>query len=78
MHTELCSEFLTSYPALLVVPGQVSDDSISRFGRLYRHNRFPVITWRHPKTKALLVRGAGFHGKGVMGMLRVHHTHQSG
>ncbi|XP_011302109.1 myotubularin-related protein 13 isoform X1 [Fopius arisanus] len=61
-----------SYPALLVVPTGVSDESIRRFCRLYRHSRLPVITWKHPRTKALLIRGAGCHGKGVMGMLKAH------
>ncbi|KAI4495975.1 hypothetical protein M0802_008190 [Mischocyttarus mexicanus] len=63
-----------SYPALLIVPTFVSDENIRRFCRLYRHSRIPVITWRHPRTKALLVRGAGYHGKGVMGMLKAHPT----
>jgi myotubularin-related protein 5/13 len=61
-----------SYPALLVMPMGVTDDSIRRFCRCYRHGRIPSITWRHPRTRALLVRGAGYHGKGVMGMLKSH------
>ena len=32
--------------------------------------RFPVVTWRHPRTKALLLRASGFHGRGLMGMLK--------
>ena len=63
-----------SYPALLVVPSTVSDESIRRFCRLYRHSRLPAVTWRHPRTKALLIRGASYHGKGVMGMLKAHPT----
>ncbi|XP_069696125.1 myotubularin-related protein 13 isoform X2 [Periplaneta americana] len=61
-----------TYPALLVMPVGVTDDSIRRFCRCYRHGRIPSITWRHPRTRALLVRGAGYHGKGVMGMLKSH------
>ncbi|XP_049836392.1 myotubularin-related protein 13 isoform X2 [Schistocerca gregaria] len=61
-----------SYPALLVMPSVVSDDSIRRFCRCYRSNRLPCITWRHPRTKALLLRGSSYHGKGVMGMLKGH------
>ena len=61
-----------SYPALLVMPVGIEDDSIRRFCRCYRQGRIPSITWRHPRTKALLVRGAGYHGKGVMGMLKSH------
>lgn len=36
--------------------------------------RFPVVTWRHPVTKAVLMRSSGFHGKGVMGVFRGHVT----
>ena len=32
--------------------------------------RFPVVTWRHPRTRAVLLRASGFHGKGVMEMLK--------
>jgi myotubularin-related protein 5/13 len=63
-----------SYPAMLVVPYNVTDDSIRRLTRCHRHSRIPVITWRHAKTKALLLRGAGFHGKGVIGMFKGHPT----
>ncbi|XP_069951070.1 myotubularin-related protein 13 isoform X4 [Cherax quadricarinatus] len=58
-----------SYPALLSVPSITGDDSLHRLARCYRHNRLPVITWRHPRTKALLLRGAGFHSMGVRSML---------
>ncbi|XP_044747784.1 myotubularin-related protein 13 isoform X1 [Coccinella septempunctata] len=61
-----------SYPALLVVPAHVTDESIRRFCRCYRQGRIPVATWRHPKTKALLIRGSGHHNKSVMGMLKSH------
>ncbi|KAK9497874.1 hypothetical protein O3M35_003784 [Rhynocoris fuscipes] len=66
-----------SYPALLVVPSSVSDDSIRRFSRCYRHSRVPTITWRHPRTRALLLRGASYHGKSVMSMLKTNHPHQT-
>ena len=59
-----------TYPALLVVPAHMSDDSLRRVARCYRHNRFPVVTWRHPRTRSLLLRGSSFHVKGVMNMLR--------
>ncbi|CAH1786112.1 unnamed protein product [Owenia fusiformis] len=66
-----------SYPALIVVPQSVSDDSIRKFSRSHRQYRFPVITWRHDKTKAVLLRASGFHTKGVMSMLKSHsHHHQ--
>lgn len=40
-----------TYPALLVVPTHLSDDSLRRVARCYRHGRLPVVTWRHPRTK---------------------------
>lgn len=63
-----------SYPALLVVPAATTDESIRKFCRCYRHGRIACITWRHPRTKALLLRGAGLHGKTVIGMLKSHPT----
>ncbi|XP_070199867.1 myotubularin-related protein 13-like isoform X2 [Littorina saxatilis] len=59
-----------SYPALIAVPQSVSDESIRKFARCHRQYRFPVITWRHPRTKALLLRASGFHSRGPIGMLR--------
>ena len=59
-----------SYPGLLVVPYHMSDEAIRRLSRSYRHYRFPVITWKHPRTKALILRGSCFHGKGVIGLLK--------
>ena len=69
----LCS----TYPALLLVPSRVSDDSLQRYSRCHRQSRFPTITWKHPGNHALLVRGAGFHSKGVMGMIRRHQDSSS-
>lgn len=66
-----------SYPALLVVPQCISDDNIRKFSRCYVHYRFPVVTWCHPRTKALLLRASGFHSKSVMGMLKGHPTSSS-
>lgn len=57
-----------------MVPASVTDESIRRFCRCYRQGRIPSITWRHPRTKALLLRGSGHHGKSVMGMLKSHPT----
>ncbi|CAG7827012.1 unnamed protein product [Allacma fusca] len=59
-----------SYPALVVVPNAISEDNLKKVARCYRGSRFPVITWKHPRTRALLVRGAAFNTKGVMGILR--------
>ncbi len=67
-----------SYPALLLVPSRISDDSLRRYARHHRHSRFPTVTWRHPRSHALLLRGAGFHHRGVMGMIRRHHHQDAG
>ena len=40
-----------TYPALLVVPAHLTDESLARVARCYRHSRLPVVTWRHPRTK---------------------------
>ncbi|XP_046393982.1 myotubularin-related protein 13 isoform X2 [Ischnura elegans] len=61
-----------TYPALLVVPSAVTDESVRRLCRCHRGCRFPAITWRHPRTGALLIRGASFHAKGVIGILKGH------
>ncbi|XP_070563333.1 myotubularin-related protein 13-like isoform X5 [Ptychodera flava] len=67
LHYNVCR----SYPALVVVPSTVADESIRKsLGKCHRQSRFPAITWRHPRTKALLLRCSGFHGKGVMGMMK--------
>ncbi|XP_040568639.1 myotubularin-related protein 13 [Lepeophtheirus salmonis] len=65
-----------SYPALLLVPAKISNDSLKRYSRCHKQGRLPTVTWRHPNTGALLLRGAGFHGRGVMGMFRRHQEGQ--
>ncbi|XP_024150980.1 myotubularin-related protein 13 isoform X2 [Oryzias melastigma] len=59
-----------SYPALLVVPQAVQDSSLYKVARCYRHNRLPVLCWKHPRTKAVLLRSGGFHGKSVVGLFK--------
>lgn len=78
--TTLNSAYLMcrSYPALWVVPSIISDDSIRRFYRNYRHSRVPIITWRHQRTSALLLRGSGYHGKNLIGMLKSTHPSSTG
>ncbi|XP_071831490.1 myotubularin-related protein 13-like isoform X8 [Apostichopus japonicus] len=66
IHFEVCK----SYPPVVVVPGACSDDNIRRLAKCHRQNRFPSICWRHPRTKSLLIRSSGFHGRGVMGMIK--------
>ncbi|KAI5733488.1 hypothetical protein M8J76_012488 [Diaphorina citri] len=66
------------YPALLVMPASITDESVRKIYRCYRHGRVPAITWRHGKNKSLLVRGSGYHGKGVIGMLKATHPSSTG
>ncbi|XP_052006182.1 myotubularin-related protein 13-like isoform X3 [Xyrauchen texanus] len=59
-----------SYPGLLVVPQIVQDSSLQKVSRCYRHNRLPVVCWKHPRTKAVLLRSGGFHSKTVVGLFK--------
>ncbi|XP_041841108.1 myotubularin-related protein 13 isoform X2 [Melanotaenia boesemani] len=59
-----------SYPGLLVVPQAVQDSSLHKVARCHRHNRLPVVCWKHPRTKAVLLRSGGFHGKSVVGLFK--------
>uniref|UniRef100_A0A182J5B9 Myotubularin n=1 Tax=Anopheles atroparvus TaxID=41427 RepID=A0A182J5B9_ANOAO len=60
-----------TYPAMLVCPKEVSDDSLRCMARCYKQHRIPVATWRH-QNGATLLRGAVPQAKGVMGMLKGH------
>ncbi|XP_037087660.1 myotubularin-related protein 13-like, partial [Pollicipes pollicipes] len=66
-----------SYPALLPLPCHISDMSAAKVARCHRHGRLPVATWKHPRTKALLLRGSAFYGKGVRGMIMAHQATSS-
>uniref|UniRef100_A0A8C5GHR7 SET binding factor 2 n=1 Tax=Gouania willdenowi TaxID=441366 RepID=A0A8C5GHR7_GOUWI len=59
-----------SYPGLLVVPQAVQDSSLHKVARCYRHNRLPVVCWKHPRTKAVLLRSGGLHSKSVVGLFK--------
>ncbi|XP_039181258.1 myotubularin-related protein 5 isoform X3 [Crotalus tigris] len=59
-----------SYPGLLIIPQSIQDNTIQRISRCYRQNRFPVVCWRNSRTKALLLRSGGLHGKGVVGLFK--------
>ena len=58
-----------SYPALLIVARETSDEAIKKNSKCHRLNRFPVVVWRHPSHRSLLLRSSGFHSKGFIGML---------
>ncbi|XP_035280334.1 myotubularin-related protein 5 isoform X2 [Anguilla anguilla] len=59
-----------SYPGLLIVPQSIPDSTLQRISRCYRQNRFPVVCWRNSRTKSVLLRSAGLHGKGVVGFFK--------
>uniref|UniRef100_A0A3Q2D7J4 SET binding factor 2 n=1 Tax=Cyprinodon variegatus TaxID=28743 RepID=A0A3Q2D7J4_CYPVA len=63
-----------SYPGLLVVPQAVQDSSLHKVARCYRHNRLPVVCWKHPRTRAVLMRSGGFHSKSVVGLFKSQNT----
>lgn len=64
---EVC---VRSYPGLLIVPQSIQDNTIQRISRCYRQSRFPVVCWRNSRTKAVLLRSGGLHGKGVVGLFK--------
>merc|ERR1719447_277030 len=39
------------YPAVIVTPSKISDDSIMKVSKNYRLSRFPVAVWKHKKTR---------------------------
>ena len=56
-HTEM---FVSSYPAVLVVPTKLTDDNLATLAGQFQHNRFPVVTWKHPKKETVLLRSSSF------------------
>uniref|UniRef100_A0A665UPM1 SET binding factor 2 n=1 Tax=Echeneis naucrates TaxID=173247 RepID=A0A665UPM1_ECHNA len=67
-----------SYPGLLVVPQSVQDSSLHKVARCYRHNRLPVVCWKHHRTKAVLLRSGGFHSKSVVGLFKSQNPSSTG
>lgn len=58
--TSLPPPTLPSYPAVLVVPESASDDTLISVASQFQHNRFPVVTWKHPTRQAVLLRSSSF------------------
>nr|XP_048300810.1 myotubularin-related protein 5 isoform X2 [Myodes glareolus] len=67
-----------SYPGLLIVPQSIQDNALQRVSRCYRQNRFPVVCWRSGRSKAVLLRSGGLHGKGVVGLFKTQNTPSPG
>ncbi|XP_037303486.1 myotubularin-related protein 5 [Manduca sexta] len=74
-HANAVYTLCRSYPAVVCVPEGAGEECVVRVARAYRHHRLPVLTWRHPRTRALLARSAASNHKGVIGMLKA--THQT-
>ncbi|GBP59983.1 Myotubularin-related protein 13 [Eumeta japonica] len=55
-HSNAIYSVCRSYPALMPVPDCIGDESLRRVARAYRQGRLPLLTWRHPRTGALLAR----------------------
>ena len=51
---------------------------MQRVSRCYRQNRFPVVCWRSGRSKAVLLRSGGLHGKGVVGLFKTQNTPSPG
>ncbi|XP_058614633.1 myotubularin-related protein 1b isoform X1 [Onychostoma macrolepis] len=49
---ELCE----TYPALLVLPSNVTEDELKRVMAFRAKRRFPVLSWIHPESQAAIVR----------------------
>lgn len=75
-HANAIYSLCRSYPALMPVPECIGDESLRRISRCYRQGRLPVLTWRHPRTGALLARSSMSNHKGVIGMLKAS-SHQT-
>lgn len=72
MSTVNCNYSLcTSYPAAIVSPSGISDDSLKFLARCYKNQRIPLATWKHANG-AVLMRGSVPIAKGVMGRLKGH------
>ncbi|XP_053318747.1 myotubularin-related protein 5 isoform X2 [Spea bombifrons] len=67
-----------SYPGLLIVPQSIQDNTLQKISRCYRQNRFPVVCWRSSRSKAVLLRSGGLHGKGVVGLFKSPNTTTTG
>ena len=50
----------SSYPAVLVVPEKVTDDSLATVASQFEHRRLPVVTWKYPDKKVVLLRSSAF------------------
>ena len=59
-----------SYPAIVVIPCRVTDDSLMKVAKNHRLNRFPSAIWRHRRTKGTLLRSGTINRSVLTAVLR--------
>ena len=59
-----------SYPAVVCVPAEVTDSQLHRLSGQYNQSRWPVATWRHPRTGTVLLRSSSFVASNVVAKLK--------
>lgn len=47
-----------SYPRRFLFPSSLSDEEITELAKFHKKKRFPVVTWRSPLNKCVLLRAA--------------------
>lgn len=50
--------FSPTYPQLMVIPSQLTEEQLVRAARIRKHARLPVAVWRHPEHNCVLVRSS--------------------
>ena len=65
------------YPGLIVLPSKTTDEMIKKVSRCYRHNRFPAIVWKHPSTRALILRSSASNSKSMIGLFKPQSTNSN-
>ncbi|XKL68031.1 hypothetical protein PGB90_003522 [Kerria lacca] len=51
-------EFCDSYPAILAVPAQATDDELRQVAAFRSRGRIPVLSWIHPESQATITRSS--------------------
>lgn len=51
-------EFCDSYPAILAVPAQATDEDLRQVAAFRSRGRIPVLSWMHPESQATITRSS--------------------
>ena len=62
--------YFVSYPAVVVIPSRIIDDTIMKVSKNHRLNRFPVVVWSHRRTKGALLRSGAISKSVLTSVLR--------